>query len=138
MDTHVIDYATYLAAVRGRGGYDDRQCAEDAVHTVLGVLGRRLGRSMARELATQLPSVAGEALIAGSAERTPTWDVSTFVTRVAQAAGTLEEEAALDAAAVLGAIADTVSDTQLKGILSRIPSDYARFFEPPERVEPGQ
>ncbi|OAH14543.1 DUF2267 domain-containing protein [Streptomyces jeddahensis] len=136
MDRHLCDYATYLAAVCERGGYDDRQSAEDAVHIVLGVLGRRIGPVMAREVATQLPAEAGEALIAGSAATMTSWDVTTFVTRVAHAAGTLEQEAAADAEAVLSAITDTVSGTQLKGILSRIPSDYAGLFDVPERVEP--
>ncbi|MGP3983182.1 DUF2267 domain-containing protein [Streptomyces sp. KR80] len=124
-----MDYAIFLADVRERGGFADRADAEDAVRIVLGVLGRRLGTDAAHELAAQLPAQAGEMLVSAAAESAPSWSMGEFVTHVSVSAGTLEQEAAMDAEAVLSAVSDVLTGEQLASVLSRLPDDYAGLFD---------
>jgi uncharacterized protein (DUF2267 family) len=120
-------YDQFLASVRGRGEYADRQEAERVMRTVLGVLGQRLEAGEAKDLASQLPMQAAVPLVErqGPAEAL---GVREFLGRVAATTGATEETAQWDASAVLTTVADAVTGGELNDVLTQLPSGYAVLF----------
>ncbi|MFY1632041.1 DUF2267 domain-containing protein [Solwaraspora sp. WMMB335] len=120
-------YDQFLAKVRERGEYADRAEAETAAQTVLSVLGQRLDRGEARDLAAQLPQPAAAVLIDQEGPAIP-YGVGEFLAQVAAPTGASEQTAYWDAGAVLSTVAEAVSGGELNDILTQLPSGYAELF----------
>jgi uncharacterized protein (DUF2267 family) len=120
-------YDEFLAKVRERGEYVDRAEAEAATQTVLAVLGQRLDRGEARDLAAQLPQPAAAVLVEQDGPAIP-YGVDEFLARVAGPTGATGQTAQWDAGAVLTTVADAVSGGELNDIITKLPSGYAELF----------
>jgi uncharacterized protein (DUF2267 family) len=120
-------YDQFLAQVRERGEYADRQEAEQTTRVVLGVLADRLTSQEAGDLAAQLPDEAAGTLT-GNAGRPEPFGVHEFLRRVAEATGATERTAQWDASAVLSTVADGTSGGEINDVLTQLPSGYAVLF----------
>jgi uncharacterized protein (DUF2267 family) len=120
-------YDQFLAQVRERGEYADRDEAESTSQVVLSVLAGRLIPDEADDLAAQLPDEAAGMLTDFDGE-TETFGVHEFLRRVAEATGATERTAQWDASAVLSTVADGISGGELNDVLSQLPSGYAVLF----------
>jgi uncharacterized protein (DUF2267 family) len=120
-------YDQFLAQVRERGEYADRQEAESTAQVVLRVLADRLTAEEAGDLAAQLPDEAAGTLT-GNAGQPETFSVHEFLRRVAQATGATERTAQWDASAVLSTVADGISGGEINDVLTQLPSGYAVLF----------
>ncbi|MDG4766314.1 DUF2267 domain-containing protein [Solwaraspora sp. WMMD406] len=120
-------YDEFLAKVRDRGEYADRDEAESATQTVLSVLGQRLDRGEARDLAAQLPQPAAAALLDQDGPAIP-YAVHEFLAQIAEPSGATEQTAQWDAGAVLSTVAEAVSGGELNDVLTQLPSGYAELF----------
>ncbi|MCC9305912.1 DUF2267 domain-containing protein [Kitasatospora sp. RB6PN24] len=132
MGVNTVDYPAFLASVRTAGGYEDNQGADQAVRTVLGVLGERLGAGSAENLAAQLPEPAAEYAVPEDDQQAAGWGIEEFLTRLADLGDTTVDEAAIDASAVLGTVAESIDGGELNAVLSRLPTGYADYFGHPE------
>ncbi|MEV0396751.1 DUF2267 domain-containing protein [Polymorphospora rubra] len=123
-------YDKFLADVRERGEYVDRDEAERITSTVLGVLARRLEAGEAHDLGAQLPGAAAApfASRSGAAEQL---SVREFLARVAEETGASDMTAEWDASAVLSTVADSVTGGELNDVLGQLPSGYAVLFGRP-------
>ena len=127
-----MNYDEFLAQVRDRGEYPNREEAEQVSTAVLEVLATRLTPGEAGDLAAQLPGPLPHALTGprpGAAER---FGVEEFCRRVAERTGGLPPTAEWDASAVLSTVADSVSGGELNHVISQLPSGYAPLFGKPE------
>jgi uncharacterized protein (DUF2267 family) len=120
-------YDEFLAQIRQRGEYADRQEAEVTAQVVLRVLAGRLTQGEADDLAAQLPDEVAVALTDhdGAPE---TFGVHEFLRRVAEATGATERTAQWDASAVLSTVADGVTGGEINDVLTQLPSGYAVLF----------
>lgn len=121
----------FLAKVRERGQYTDRAEAEHVTGVVLGLLGSRLTRGEAEDLASQLPAEM-KGLVLEGPEVPGAVGVEDFVALVAEKLETSKEPARRDAIAVMTTLAESVSGGQLNQVLSQLPSGYAALFGKPE------
>jgi uncharacterized protein (DUF2267 family) len=122
-----MKYDEFLAKVRERGEYADRQEAERVIGLVLGVLAQRLNPDEAADLGAQLPREAATALITPQG-RAAAFGVQEFLGRVASGTGATTRTAEWDASAVLSTVAEAVSGGELNDVLSELPSGYAPLF----------
>jgi uncharacterized protein (DUF2267 family) len=122
-----MKYDEFVAKVRERGEYSDRQETERVIRLVLGVLAQRLEPGEAEDLAAQLPLPAGAWLTEQRGPATA-FGVQEFLGRVATGAGATERTALWDASAVLCTVAEAVSGGELNDVLSQLPSGYAALF----------
>jgi uncharacterized protein (DUF2267 family) len=120
-------YDQFLARVRERGEYADRQEAESATQAVLTILADRLTSEEADDLAAQLPDEAAGTLT-GHAGAPEAFGVHEFLRRVAEATGASERTAQWDASAVLSTVADGISGGEINDVLTQLPSGYAVLF----------
>jgi uncharacterized protein (DUF2267 family) len=123
-------YDEFLARVRERGEYGDREEAERITRAVLGLIAKRLNPGEAKDLASQLPVEAAIVVVSepGPAEK---FGVQEFLRQVAAATGATERTAQWDASAVLSTVAQAVSGGELNDVLSELPSGYAVLFGKP-------
>ncbi|MEV0730241.1 DUF2267 domain-containing protein [Polymorphospora sp. NPDC050346] len=123
-------YDKFLADVRERGEYVDRDEAERITTTVLEVLAQRLSPGEAHDLGAQLPGAAAIPFEArsGAAEQ---FSVREFLERVAEETGATDMTAEWDASAVLSTVADSVTGGELNDVLGQLPSGYAVLFGRP-------
>lgn len=121
----------FLAKVRERGQYEDHAEAERVTAVVLGLLGSRLTRGEAEDLAAQLPAGTKDSLLADP-EAQGGFGVEEFVDQVAGRLETTPETARWDASAVLSTVADSVTGGQLNQVLNQLQSGYAELFGKPE------
>jgi uncharacterized protein (DUF2267 family) len=123
-------YDQFLAKVRDRGEYRDRQEAERIAQTVLAVLGRRLDPGEAEDLASQLPVQAAVILVDQAGPADP-MSIQEFLAVVAERTGATRKTAEWDASAVLSTVADAVTGGELNDVLTQLPSGYAALFGRP-------
>ncbi|MDJ1134380.1 DUF2267 domain-containing protein [Streptomyces iconiensis] len=127
-----MTYGEFLAGVRERGGYPDREEALRVTEAVVVLLGTRLQENSARHLASQLPAELTEALTHDSGGAS-TWSEGEFLTRVGEATGAENEAVARKhAEAVCHTVKDTISGGELNKLISQLPSGYAPLFGYPE------
>jgi uncharacterized protein (DUF2267 family) len=129
-EVKALKYDDFVAKVRERGEYADREEAERVTQLVLGVLAERLDPNEADDLAAQLPPRVARALTAGP-RRPATFGVHEFLGRVAAGTGATERTAEWDSSAVLSAVAEAVSGGELNDVLTQLPSGYAALFGRP-------
>ncbi|MEV4755191.1 DUF2267 domain-containing protein [Micromonospora sp. NPDC049559] len=122
-----MKYDEFVARVRERGEYGDRQEAERVTRLVLGVLAQRLNFDEAEDLAAQLPLPAGAWLTEQAGPAVP-FGVQEFLARIATGTGATEQTAQWDASAVLSTVAEAVTGGELNDVLSQLPSGYAVLF----------
>lgn len=127
-----MHYDEFVAKVRDRGEYTNRAEAEQAIRAVLGLLGQRLARSEAKDLAAQMPGELQDVLLA--AEPGGAFGVQGFLRRLAEQLPATEETARWDASAVLTTVAEAVTGGQLNQLLSVLQSGYAELFGKPDLV----
>ncbi|GAA5196581.1 DUF2267 domain-containing protein [Rugosimonospora acidiphila] len=120
-------YDQFLAQVRERGEYADRNEAEWTTQVVLRVLADRLTAQEAEDLAAQLPDQAANTLTAYAGDP-ETFSVHEFLRRIAEVTGATERTAQWDASAVLSTVADGVSGGEVKDVLGQLPSGYSVLF----------
>ncbi|GGZ91652.1 DUF2267 domain-containing protein [Streptomyces echinoruber] len=121
-------YDEFLARVRERGEYADREEAAKVTDAVLEVLAGRIPASEAEDLAAQLPAPLDDRVTSAAAEQPETYGVEEFYRRVGKRTGAHERTAQWDASAVLTTLAQTVSPGQLNQLISRLPTGYAALF----------
>lgn len=121
----------FLAKVRERGQYENHAEAVRVTAAVLGLLGSRLTRGEAEDLAAQLPAGTKDSLLADP-EAQGGFGVEEFVDQVAGRLETTPETARWDASAVLSTVADSVTGGQLNQVLNQLQSGYAELFGKPE------
>jgi uncharacterized protein (DUF2267 family) len=98
-----VRYDDFVTRVAERGGYPDRDRAEQVVQVVLGVLADRLPPDGAEELAGYLPLPVGAWLL-GQRRAAQVFGAEEFVARVAAGTGTDGTQAR----AAVGAVTATV------------------------------
>lgn len=123
-----MTHPEFLAAVRERGGYPDREAASRATEAVLGCLGRRLQPAAACHLAEQLPAPLGRAVSQAAEGPAASWGVTEFVRQVAAVTGDSEDAARGHADVVLNVLARTVAGGELNKLISQLPSGFAGFL----------
>ncbi|NYI03637.1 DUF2267 domain-containing protein [Allostreptomyces psammosilenae] len=123
-----MDAGEFVARVRERGEYPDREEAERVCAAVLSVLGHRLGLGEPEDLAAQLPSPLAEAVLSDAGTSGHTWGVEEFLRHVAEATGGTVDTARLDASAVLSTLAEAVHGGELNQLISQLPPAYTRLF----------
>jgi len=110
----------------------DRQRAQRALGAVLGVLGERLDRGVARELAAAIPHEAGEHLLAG--EPIGEFDVATFYERVSRRLQ-LDVGVGMELAqVVLREVASLVDDDVRRRVRDSLGPGFEERFVPPPRT----
>jgi uncharacterized protein (DUF2267 family) len=128
-----MKYDEFMAKVRNRGEYADREEAEQATEAVLQVLGERLTPGEAEDLASQLPGPLGEVLERARGETTENFGVTEFQRRVTERATPARARGGTGAAsAVLSTVGEAVSGGELNQVISQLPSGYAALFGKPE------
>ncbi|MET9293293.1 DUF2267 domain-containing protein [Streptomyces sp. NPDC003077] len=123
-----MKYDEFLARVRERGEYADRDEAAGATKAVLEVLAGRMSAKEVGDMAAQLPAPLDEIMTAVSGGGVESYGVEEFCHRVAERTGAHDRTAQWDASAVLTTLADTVSPGELNQIISQLPSGYAVLF----------
>lgn len=123
-------YDEFVAKVRDRGEYGDRDETERVILAVLGVLARRLDPSEVEDLAARLPERAGGALRSGQGTPEP-FGAQEFLERIALVTGADEQTAEWDASAVLSTVSEAVPDGEIEDMLTGLPSRYAVLFGRP-------
>lgn len=118
-------YDEFVARVRERGEFPDRVETEEAIQQVLGVLAERLNPDEAENLAAELPLPAG-AWLTERPGPAVAFDVREFLDRVG--VGATGRSAESDAGAVLGTVAEVISDGELTEVLTRLPAGFAALF----------
>jgi uncharacterized protein (DUF2267 family) len=127
-------YDEFVAKVRTRGEYTDREEAEQVIETVLGLLASRLNPGEAKDLAAQLPAEAAAALAPPgrlAQDRGEAFGVQEFLRRVAIEMDATAQTAQWDASAVLSTVAETVSGGEINDLITQLPSGYALLFGKP-------
>ncbi|MFG2651443.1 DUF2267 domain-containing protein [Streptomyces sp. NPDC048436] len=130
----VMTFQQMLEKVRYEGAYPTRERAEEAVHLVLGGLGRQLTGDERVELAARLPVEAALVLTAQIPDTEPLtgWG---FVKDLASRAGAGPATTRWDTGAVLAAVAALAGPDLLTRILGRLPSGYALLFGRAELIQ---
>ncbi|MFF2198056.1 DUF2267 domain-containing protein [Streptomyces sp. NPDC058157] len=116
-----------LESVRYEGAYPTRERAEEAVHHVLGALGRRLTGAERTDLARCLPVEAALTLTAQIPDARPLtgWG---FVKDLADRTGATPATTRWDTGAVLAVVTRLAGPDLITRILSRLPDGYALLF----------
>lgn len=120
-----------VARVGTRAQFASAQDAQQAVHDVLDLLGRRLGGHEPGELAAQLPATTAVALAEhdGPAEH---FGVEEFLERTARTRGVDPDHAREQATAILTTVGEAITGGQLNQVLTQLPAGYAALFGHPE------
>jgi uncharacterized protein (DUF2267 family) len=117
-----MDHERFLSIVAQAAGID-RDQAEGAVRAALQTLGERISAGEARDLAEQLPPEAAPWLATtGPAEP---FDRAELLRRVAAREGVDLETAERHVRAVLDALAQAVSGSELSDLTAQLPADFA-------------
>ncbi|MFJ3908215.1 DUF2267 domain-containing protein [Streptomyces vinaceus] len=130
-----MTFEQMLERVRYEGAYPTRERAAEAVHHVLGALGRQLTGDERVDLAQCLPVEAALTLTAQipDNEHLTGWG---FVKDLASRTGVSPAVARWDAGAVLAVLARLTGPDLLTRILHRLPGGYALLFGQPELRQP--
>ncbi|GAA0641645.1 DUF2267 domain-containing protein [Streptomyces thermocarboxydovorans] len=123
-----MKYDEFLARVRERGEYNDRDEAADVTNAVLEVLAHRISPGEVRDLASQLPDPLGDVLNRAAPQQAESFGIEEFYRRVAERTRARPRTAQWDAGAVLTTVADAVTGGELNQIISQLPSSYAVLF----------
>ncbi|GAA1434437.1 DUF2267 domain-containing protein [Streptomyces thermospinosisporus] len=123
-----MKYDEFLARVRERGEYNDRDEAAAVTNAVLEVLAQRISPGEVRDLASQLPDPLGDVLNRAAPQQAESFGIEEFHRRVAERTRARPRTAEWDAGAVLTTVADAVTGGELNQIISQLPSSYAVLF----------
>ncbi|MEV8098239.1 DUF2267 domain-containing protein [Kitasatospora sp. NPDC085879] len=126
-----MEHEEFRRLVREAGGYED-DGTDEAVTTVLGLLGELLGTGSAEALADQLPEELGDLVLTDSDGEEAHWTTEGFLGRLAEARDTTADEAVVDASAVLRAVAEAVDDSELDALVTELPAGFADLLGHPE------
>ncbi|MCU7826812.1 DUF2267 domain-containing protein [Kitasatospora sp. DSM 101779] len=126
-----MEHEEFLRLVRDAGGYED-DGTDEAVTTVLGLLGELLGTGPAEALADQLPDELGDLVLPEPDVEAASWTAEGFIGRLAEARDTTVDEAAVDASAVLRAVAEAVDDSELDALVTELPAGFSDLLGHPE------
>ncbi|MFJ5556588.1 DUF2267 domain-containing protein [Streptomyces sp. NPDC093250] len=123
-----MKYDEFLARVRERGEYKDKNEAEGVTNAVLEVLAQRISPGEVEDLASQLPGPLGDVLLKARPAQAESFGIEEFYRRVAERTNARPRTAQWDASAVLTTVADAVTGGELNQIISQLPSGYAVLF----------
>lgn len=123
----------FIDAVRRHGDFESDDEAHTAAHATLTVLGKRIARGEAEDIATHLPDDLADAITPADTEPDEPIQLShdEFVADVAAEAhlDDTETDRAYDyVEATLGALSDTLPDDEFTGITSQLPPSYDRLL----------
>ncbi|GAA1095943.1 DUF2267 domain-containing protein [Kitasatospora arboriphila] len=126
-----MEHEEFLRLVHDTGGYED-DGTDEAVTTVLGLLGELLGTASAEALADQLPEELGDLVLPEPDTEAASWTAEGFLGRLAEARDTTVDEAAVDASAVLRTVAGAVDDSELDALVTELPAGFSELLGHPE------
>ncbi|MFJ5779043.1 DUF2267 domain-containing protein [Streptomyces sp. NPDC093094] len=131
----VMTFDQMLERVRYEGAYPTRERAAEAVHHVLGALGRRLTGDERVDLAQRLPVEAALTLTAQipATEHLTGWG---FVKDLAARTGATPATTRWDTGAVLAVVKHLAGPDLLTRILHQLPDGYALLFGQAELRRP--
>ncbi|MFF0205191.1 DUF2267 domain-containing protein [Streptomyces sp. NPDC005017] len=130
-----LTFDQMLERVRYEGAYPTRERAAEAVHHVLGALGRQLTGDERVDLAQRLPVEAALTLTAQipDTEHLTGWD---FVRDLAARTGATPATTRWDTGAVLAVVTHLAGPGLLTRILHQLPDGYALLFGQAELRRP--
>ncbi|MFD0526638.1 DUF2267 domain-containing protein [Kitasatospora arboriphila] len=126
-----MEHEEFLRLVHDTGGYED-DGTDEAVTTVLGLLGELLGTASAEALADQLPEELGDLVLPEPDTEAASWTAEGFLGQLAEARDTTVDEAAVDASAVLRTVAGAVDDSELDALVTELPAGFSELLGHPE------
>ncbi|MCD2199424.1 DUF2267 domain-containing protein [Halobacterium sp. KA-4] len=122
MPTELVEHA------REHDSFDSDEHAEETVDAVLETLAERLSEGEAEDLAEQLPMKYANELQSPAPRHPQEYSVPEFLDRVEQRGDLNYEGREPKTAAVLTALADTVSGDELALAREQLPEEYNRLF----------
>lgn len=130
----VMQWDTFVSAVKERGEYQTPQEAERAIRVVLGLLGAHLVGSVRAGLAARLPETCALVLLNPLQAHEPL-DPERFVRATAAwIEGATDETAKWDVSAVLSVVADAADQELMRRVLLQLPPGYDVLFGRPQQV----
>jgi uncharacterized protein (DUF2267 family) len=120
----------FIGQVQHRARLSSRGDAEIATRATLETLAERLSGGEADDLASQLPRGIAEYLRTEFAGEGMRFSMEEFFERVSRREGVDLPKAIYHARAVVGVLAEAVSNGEIADVRSQLPADYARLFEP--------
>lgn len=124
----MLKHDEFIEAVEARALFKNTTDAEKTIRFVLELLGRRLARGEAADLAEELPpELRSFVLQSINAEG---FGLEEFLTRLGVKEGISLSEAERRARAVLTVIAENISPGELDDILTELPEELRDLFRP--------
>jgi uncharacterized protein (DUF2267 family) len=129
-----MDDQQFLSAVESRADLDSREEAMAAAESTLRVLGERIARGQAEDLAASLPENLGAALTGSQDEGAEQFPPEEFVERVReyereQRADLSVDRARLHVQAVLESLAEAVDGDIWHDVRAQLPTEYERLYQ---------
>jgi uncharacterized protein (DUF2267 family) len=126
-----MDFDKFVAEVRDAAGLDSRERAETTAKAVVRLLGERLTREEAADVAAQLPQeLAAEIRTADNGE-VEKFTFDDLLQRIQHDTGAPDRhQAELYARAVTGVLAETVSRGEVADLVSQLPKRVEDLFAP--------
>jgi uncharacterized protein (DUF2267 family) len=129
-----MDDQQFLSAVESRADLDSREEAMAAAESTLRVLGERIARGQATELAAPLPENLRAALTGPQDEGAEQFPPEEFVERVReyereQRADLSVDRARLHVQAVLESLAEAVDGDVWHDVRAQLPTEYERLYQ---------
>ncbi|MEW6116848.1 MAG: DUF2267 domain-containing protein [Nitrospirota bacterium] len=123
-----MKYDAFVSRVQNSARLGSTDEAVKAIGATLEVLGERLVRGEAEDLAAQLPSEIGRYLL--ETQQTRRFDLKEFFNRVSEREGVDLPTATHHARVVLSVLTEAVSPGEIKDILSELPAEFHDLFKP--------
>jgi uncharacterized protein (DUF2267 family) len=129
-----MDDQGFLSGVESRADLDSRQKAMAATESTLRVLGERIARGQAEDLAAPLPENLGRALTAAEDERAEQFPPEEFVERVREHEREQRTDLSVDRTrlhvqAVLESLAEAVDGDVWHDVRAQLPTEYERLYQ---------
>jgi uncharacterized protein (DUF2267 family) len=121
-----VQYDEFIESVQERTGVVEEE-AEALTHETLRVLAERITAGEAEDLASQLPEQLQEDLWP-TTEQAESFGPDEFARRVAERAGTDDDEARAAEKAVLETLREAVTPGEFDDVLSQLGRDYAELI----------
>jgi uncharacterized protein (DUF2267 family) len=125
-----MKYDEFVSQVRDAAGLQSREEAEQAARATLFALASRLTTGEAEDLAAQLPPELGDEVLRGAVPF-ETLTLEDFFRRVQQKLGVDDAaEAERRARAVMGVLAEAITQGELEDVFSQLPKEFADLLAP--------
>jgi uncharacterized protein (DUF2267 family) len=123
-----MDHGKFIHLVEYRAGLTSTGEAERAVRATLEVLGERLSRGEAEDIAVQLPpEISGYLMQPGNPE---VFGLEEFIRRISEREGVSARDAEDHIRAVLSVLADAVSADEIEDACRELSPDLQALFKP--------